>query len=423
MRSIRLTGAIVVGALLCGTLLGGGLPRAAADEEGGSILKAPRPLMGVGTRADHGENRLERLPWKTHILRADLNRDRPVAIAGFFLMERHLIVVTQSGRLYCLDRFNLQARWVRTLKAPLFRAPCESATHFCFLCKDYSGAYWLHAISKRSGSEGVRFPRRIPFSASSGVAATGSMAFLGSLGSPGNNKTFESINLVTGRMGWGYRATGLIFGNPVVDTDGSSVIFATDNGRVTSLPAGVAAPSGINWTFNAGSTSKGGAAVTPKHAIVANGNGLVYNLDIDTGAVVWLRTVKRAVNSAPWVLGSWKTEEKDTGVEGAAPIKTKDYVGSVFVRNVAGLHALDLQTGEKQFLQPDDARPLVRNGKWVLTITSERRVVFRDAEDKFAVRDSLDLSPFDLLPTNTRDGAIYACTADGSIVAAIPARR
>lgn len=394
-----------------------------ATADDGPVLKTPRPVSGAGSRADHGENRLERLPWNTHILRADLSRDRPVAVAGFYLMERHLIVVTQSGRVYCLDRFNLQPRWVQTLKAPLFRAPCESPTHFCFLCKDYQGAYWLHSISKSSGAEGIRFPRRIPFSASSGVAATGSMAFMGSLGSPRNNKTFESLNLITGRRGWGYRATGLIFGSPAVDPEGDAVVFATDDGIVTSLPAGVSPPSDKNWSFSAGSTVKGGPAVTPKHVVVANRDGMVYNLDMDTGRVNWLKTVKQAVNTPAWILGGWKTSERDSGIEGAAPIKVRDYVGHVFVRNLSGLHAMDLTSGDKQFTQADDGRPLTRQGKWIVTIDSGRKATLRDASDDYKVKATLDLSPFDLLPTNTRDGAIYACTSDGGIVAALPARR
>ena len=421
MRTKGLTWLVAVAVLAAVPCLGTGA--SAADD--GPILKDPRPLAGAGTRADHGENRLERLPWTTHILRADLSKDRPVAIAGFYLMDKHLLVVTQSGRVYCLNRMTLEPRWVQTLKAPLFRAPCESATHFCFLCKDYKGRYWLHAISKKSGAEGVRFPRRIPFSASSGVAATGSMAFMGSLGSPRNNKTLESINMITGRMGWGYRSTGLIFGAPATDPEGDAVVFATDNGVVTSLPAGVSPPSEKNWSRSVGSTVKGGPAVTPKHVVVANRDGMVYNLDVDTGGINWMQTVKRAVNTRPWVVGGWKTTEKDSGIEGAAPIKVREFVGHVFVRNVAGLHCLDLNgVGEIQFTQGDDARPLCRQGKWVVTIDSGRQVTFYDASNGFKrASQTLDLSPFDLLPTNGRDGAIYACTSDGGIVAAIPARR
>ena len=261
MQTFRTTTrrALVVAVLALGGLLMLGGGSAAGD----GLLKPPQPCGGT-RRGDIGEMQMERLPWNVHVLRADLSRDRPVAIAGFYVFDRHLIVVAQSGMVWCLDRFNLEPRWANMLSAPLFQPPAEGATHFTFLCKDYRGQYWLHAISKRSGEEGPDFPRRLGFAASSGVAANASMAFMGSLGAAHHNKTFESVNLVDGRGGWGYLAPGMVFAAPQMDAAGKNVVFTTDNGHVISLPAGALPPRGPNWDKTTGNNMKYGPGLSPE---------------------------------------------------------------------------------------------------------------------------------------------------------------
>lgn len=392
----------------------------ATSASGDGLLK-PANAPGGTRRGDIGEMQFERLPWNVHVLRADLSRDRPVAIAGFYIMDRHLLVVAQSGRVYCMDRFNLEPRWVNTLHAPLFQAPAEGDTHFVFLCKDYRGQFWVHAISKRTGEESPEFPRRLGFAASSGVAANASMAFMGSLGASLHNKTFESVNLVNGRGGWGYLAPGLVAGAPQMDAAGKNVIFTTDNGHVISLPAGATPPRTPNWDAVVGSHMRQAPAVAPKHVIAASRDGVVTCLDADNGRTMWLQSITEEPLGCPWILGGVTTVETDTGIEGADPIRTSKYVGLALVRNIRGLFAWDLESGEPAFRDVQGGKPLARHGDWLLTLGNDNRVTFRNSKKGYAAAsEQLELGMFDLVPTNRTDGALYGATSDGSIVAAIP---
>ena len=87
MQTFRTTTrrALVVAVLALGGLLMLGGGSAAGD----GLLKPPQPCGGT-RRGDIGEMQMERLPWNVHVLRADLSRDRPVAIAGFYVFDRHL---------------------------------------------------------------------------------------------------------------------------------------------------------------------------------------------------------------------------------------------------------------------------------------------------------------------------------------------
>ncbi len=410
----RLAGIAAV--LAIGALLSSG-----GDAAGeGSLLKPPQQVGGT-RRGDIGEMQLERLPWNVHVLRADLSKDRPVAIAGFYVLDRHLVAVSQSGLVWALDRFTLEPRWAFSLRAPLFQPPAEGPTHIVFLCKDYRGQFWMHAVSKRSGEEGPDFPRRLGFAASSGVAANASMAFLGSLGAAQHNKTFESVNLADGRGGWGYLAPGMVFSAPQTDASGKIVVFATDNGHVISLPAGAQPPRTANWDKEVATILKYGPVLSPDRIIVASQDGVVTCLGLDNGDTHWIRSIQQAPTGAPWVIGASQTIEVDTGVEGADPVRTTKYVGLAFVRNVRGLHAFDLTSGEPAFHDLQASRPLAQHGDWLLTLDAQNNVTFRNAKKGYAAAsEHLELGMFDLIPSNRADGAIYAATSDGSIVAAIP---
>ena len=122
----------------------------------------------------------------------------------------------------------------------------------------------------------------------------------------------------------------------------------------------------------------------------------------------------------PRVFGGYKVSKKSSGVEGSAPIEVRSYEGITCVRNVDGTHAFDLTTGKKLFTCKQGERPIVRQGKYLLTSNLDRRVTLRDATKDYAVVGTMNLGMFDLIPSNKSNGELFACTADGSIVVAIP---
>ncbi len=375
---------------------------------------------GVSSLAEHGEKALERLPWKANVIRANLSKNRAVAIEGCYLMSKQLLVVTAGGKIYCLDRRNLEPRWVNNLRYPLAKAPTEGANDYVFLMKDAKGAHWAMAISKRTGSIGSRFPVRLPYTTSSGIAANHAMMFVGSLGSPRNNKTLESVNLVSGRPGWGYRSSGMLWGSPALDPSGDILVLCSDDGMVTALAAGATAPKSESWKRNLGGGIRGAAAVTPAHVLTGTQDGTFYNLDLFSGNVNWIAGLDEQITESPWVFGGYKVTKKSTGVEGASPVEVRSYEGITMVRNVKGTHAFDLRTGKKLFTCKKGERPIVRHGKYVLTSNADRKVSIRDATKGYEVTGSLNLGMFDLIPSNNANGELFAVTADGSIVAALP---
>ena len=399
---------LMVAALAGGIVFGGASSSVASGDEG------PQSL------GDWVEKSMEKLPWKAHVVRANLGSRNPVAVAGAYLMERQLLVVTNAGRVYCLDRRNLEPRWVNTLRYPLAQPPAEGPAHYAFLLKDNRGSHWVTVISKRSGAEASRFPVRLPFSASTGLAVNNSMIFVGSLGRTGNNKTLDSVNLATGRGGWGYRTTGMLWGTPSLDPEGKNLVVVADDGVVTALPATATAPSKALWKRDVGVGIRGSAAVTPDSAIVANDDGLLYSLNLFSGQVKWLKGLDERIRTAPVVFGGYETIKKSTGVEGAAPVEVRSYEGLVFARNVNGLHCFDLRTGDERFSDANGGRPICRHDKWLVTCDSKRTLTFRDMSDGFKVVGGLKLGMADLIPMNGENGEIFAVTADGTVVVAIP---
>ncbi len=388
------------------------------------VLGAPNAASGnergaTASLGDLGERALEKLPWPAHIIRADLGRDRPVSVAGCYLMDQHLIVITAGGRITCLDQRNFEPRWVNSLKAPLARAPAEGPTHFVFLCKDHMGVFWAQSISKRSGTEASPSPVRLPYACSAGIDANGSSVFLASLGSPRSNKTLETVSLITGRRGWGYSSTGMLWADPRLDPDGDIVIIAGDDGVVTALPADASTPARENWIRDIGGSIRGTPAVTPEHVVVGNADGTLYCLNIFSGAVNWLQGLDEPIRTAPWVLGGYETQQVDTGVEGAASVERRTFTGLVFARNVKGLHCFDLVSGKPLFQDERGGKPVLRNGKWVVTQQGPF-LTFRDATDGYKVVHSMKLGMFDLIPTNDGSNVLYACTHDGTLLAAVP---
>jgi hypothetical protein len=402
--------------LLCLALLG-----SARNAVGEGCLKDPRqPAQGTGSLADLGELALERLPGNYHIVRANLSAQRPMAVAACYLMDQDLLVVEQTGLVYCMARRDLTPRWVSALKAPLDQKPAEGPTHYVLLVKAADGAHWMHAWSKRTGAEAPGFPKRLPFAASAGVAATASYGFVGSLGSPNDAKTLDSLSLVDGSPGWGWRTSALLWAAPVVDPTGGSVIVVGEDGVMTSLPAGAARPASPNWMRQLTGAVTATPAVSPEHVVVGSHDGIVRCLDLASGEVLWLEGIDGPIKVAPWILGSKQTERRASGIEGAPEVEVDTFQGIACARNRTGLHVFDLRSGKRLFEDPDATRPVALVGQYVLTIDRDRNVQLRDSKDGYKVKGRMRLGMFDLVPTNGSDGAVYGVTHDGGIVAAIP---
>ena len=394
------------------------------------VLGAPRPALGGDgvpacagngqSLADLGEQALEKLPWDVKIVRANLSSERPVAIAACYLMQQDLLVITREGLVYCMSRRDLTPRWVSALKSQLGAVPSEGPLHYTFLMKATDGAYWVQAFRKRSGAEETGFPTRLPFASSSGVTNNGSRVWVGSLGSPRNNRTVESLSLVNGRPGWGWRTRGILWATPVVDPSGNSLVIAGEDGTITSLPAGGEIPEEANWSVKVTGAVTATPVVTPEHVVVGAHDGTLRCIDLGSGEIRWLHGLDSPLRRSPWVLGRMGTVTRSTGVEGAPEVEVKAYTGVAFARNRDTLFAYDLSKGDELFSSTSDRRPICLHGKWVTTLDDHKRLVFRDAGGEYAVTGKLDLSMFDLIPSNSDDGAIFCCTHDGGLVVAIP---
>jgi hypothetical protein len=67
-----------------------------------SSVTLPDASGGDGASlGDHAEKALEKLPWEANVIRANLGKRHPVAVAGMYVMERQLLVLTNAGRVYC----------------------------------------------------------------------------------------------------------------------------------------------------------------------------------------------------------------------------------------------------------------------------------------------------------------------------------
>ena len=288
-------GLLVLTSALVAVVLAGGSPAVGGDND---VLRPARPLEGTATLAEHGERQLERLPWDTHIIRANLSAAQPRAIAGCYVEGRELLVLTESGLVSCLTRSDLQPRWVSSLRAPLSALPSEGSTHYVFQVKDYEGSYWIHSLAKRTGIETAGFPVRLPFAASSGIAANGSSVWMGSLGSAGDVKTLASISLITGRRGWGFGTSGMIFASPVLDPKGDTLVVATDDGAAMAFAAEAEAPDGTLWSTNELGKVYAAPAVTPDHVVIGSSDGLLRCLNVHSGEANWLQGLDAPIKTS-----------------------------------------------------------------------------------------------------------------------------
>lgn len=370
--------------------------------------------------AEAGERLLESLPWSPDVYRVNLGSRGPVALTQVYAMSEDLLAIDTTGKVYCLSRRELSAKWVSSLRSPLSAPPAESPTHYVFVERDASGACWLEWFSKRSGAAGDRSPVRLGFTASSGVAATAGTAFVGSLGSPSNNKTLETVNLADGMPGWSYRTLGRVVATPVVDPTGEIVLVASEDRTLTSLPTRQATlmPT-TNWVSETTAANTCAPAVTKDWAFLGSDDNLLRAYDLHSGTVQWLKGLDAPVRKTPWVVGRTVSKSVSTGGEGAPVTKVESFEGYVFARNAVGLHCFVAATGEAVFADAGSERPVMMHGDWVVTLDSAKNAQFRKGKGLPVVR-TVPFGMFDFLPTNGRDGQVIAGFADGTILLASP---
>lgn len=416
-RRTYVLAASAVLAALCGGL-SARFTQASPGADGPVALGA---ALRVNPMADRAEQVLEGLPWNPDVLRADLGASRPTALTAIYLMREDLIVVDATGRLFCLSRRDLTPRWISTLRYPLAAPPAEGPLHYVFVEKDTQGASWVQAFSRRSGAEAERSPIRLPFAASSGISASATTAFVGSYGSPVDNKTMESIDLLEGSIGWGFRTSGRITGTPTVDPQGESVIVVSEDKSVTAIKAESASARAatILWEAQTLGANVCSPTLTKDLAFIGSDDNFIRCYDIHNGMVRWMKGVDAPIRKAPWLLGAQVAREVETAGPGSPKVVVESFEGMVFVKNSIGLHAFDAATGAEIFKDARAARPLVKVGDWIVTIDDAKNAQLRKGKDG-KVEKTVALGAFDFLPTNQRDGVIVAGFGDGTILIAVP---
>ncbi len=330
---------------------------------------APSYASGSGNSASistGGERMLEGLPWHPDVLRVDVGAAGPVALTGMYLMDEDVLALDTTGRLVCLARRDLSAKWVSTLKYPAAFAPCESPTHYVFVERDSAGAYWVQAFARRSGAESDLEAIRLPFSASSGPAATAGTVYVGSLGSPRDNKTFESVSLADGSIGWGWRTSARILGTPLMSSAGEAVIVVSEDNSVLSLPASPASatPAGPLWQMQTFAANRAAPALTKDLMFLGSDDKLLRCMDVHSGSVLWMKGCDAPIRKSPWTLGGQVTKSVTTGGEGGPKTSVETFEGFVFVKNDVGLPRVRRDVGRGGLQGPGRRAPR-RHGRRV----------------------------------------------------------
>jgi outer membrane protein assembly factor BamB len=398
------------------------MPGAWAPVPGMPGPDGPMGMGGLHTLAERGEQILASLPWKPDVLRANLAANGPVSLVQVYLMSEDLLCVDTQGKIYCLSRRDLTPRWISTLHAPLAAPPAETPVEYVCAEVDHRGASWLQWFSRRSGAQGDASPARIPYSLSAGVSATASTAYVGSMGGSMDNKTVQTLNLADGSPGWGWRTLGRVVATPTVDPSGTVVIVASEDNSVISLPAGSAGepPLGPLWEAQVLGPTVANPVLTRDWAFIASKDNFLRCFDLHSGSVRWLQGTDAPLVRAPWVVGRTVAEEVTTGgEEGARKVRVERFQGTVYVRNALALFAFDADSGAPVFQDRDAERPLVQHGEWVVTLDTAKGAQLRRGKG-LPVVDTLPFGVFDLLPTNGRDGSIFAATTDGVVLLAAP---
>lgn len=370
---------------------------------------------------DPGEVLLENLPWSPDVQRVDVSLGRPgFALAQVYAMTDDILAVDTQGTVYCYSRRDLSARWVSSLRAPLSAPIAEGPTYYVCLERDASGAAWVEWFSKRSGAPANASPARLPFSPSSGISATAGWAFVGSLGSPVDNKTVEAINLADGKIGWGYRTMSRVSATPTPDPSGEILLVLSENRTVTSLPTNQSSmPVRVNWTVQTLGVNTAAPAMVRDWAFLGSEDNLLRCIDVGSGETRWLKGLDAPARKTPWVVGRTVARTVPTGGEGSPTARVESFEGYVFAKNALGLHAFDADTGAEVFKDAKGLRPLVMEREWVVTLTESKQAQLRKGKG-LPVVATADFSRFDFLPTNGRDGQVVAAYANGLLLLASP---
>lgn len=385
---------------------------------------APSYASGSGNgaaSATGGERMLEGLPWHPDVMRVDVGAAGPVALTGLYLMDEDLLALDTTGRLVCFGRRDLGAKWVATLKYPAAYPPAESPTHYVFVERDNAGAFWVQAFSRRTGALSDHDVIRLPFSASSGPAAASNTVYVGSLGSPRDNKTFETVNLSDGSIGWGWRTAARVLATPMMSHAGEAVIVVSEDNSVRALPANpsTSTPAGPLWEMQTFAPNRAAPALTKDLMFLGSDDKLLRCMDVHSGSVLWMKGCDAPLRKSPWTLGGQVSKSVTAGGENGPKTTVESFEGFVFVKNELGLHAFDAISGEEVFKDPTAERPVVKVGEWVVTLGESRNGQLRKGKG-LPIVQTVGLGSFDFVPTNSKDGVLYVGYGDGTILAASP---
>ncbi|MBL9088220.1 MAG: PQQ-binding-like beta-propeller repeat protein [Planctomycetia bacterium] len=422
LRTLRATFAVSAAALLVAGCSGTrGEPLARGDASARTWVSGSGGAYVGAAAMDPGEVLLENLPWSPDVFRVNLGAGKPgFALAQVYAMADDVLAVDTQGTIYCLSRRDLSPRWVSSLRAPLSAPIAEGPTYYVCLERDACGAAWVEWFSKRSGAPGNASPARLPFAPSSGISANAGWAFVGSLGSPIDNKTVEAINLADGKVGWGYRTMSRVSATPTVDPSGEILLVVGENRTITSLPTNQSGvPVKINWAVDTLGVNTAAPAMAREWAFIGSEDNLLRCIDIGSGETRWLKGLDAPARKTPWVVGRTVVKNVPTGGEGSPMARVESFEGYVFAKNAIGLHAFDADTGAEVFKDRNGLRPLVMERDWVVTLTENKQAQIRKGKG-LPVVSTADFSRFDFLPTNGRDGEVIAGYANGVILLAAP---
>ncbi|MCK6460014.1 MAG: PQQ-binding-like beta-propeller repeat protein [Planctomycetes bacterium] len=288
-----------------------------------------RAKSGTGAMAPVGRDAVEialmGLGIEGRPLRIDLNQDRKgeqIRFAQAHLTGDLLLLETseKKPRVYAFQRGTLQASWASDLMEPTaFPVASNGDTvvlvspHYAHCLEAFTGRGALQFMS--GGLEGVTMPpKELPFTPTGGAAVGNDTFYIPSLGSPRNNKNIESFSMVTGQVGWGYRAPGDILTSPVVggpSTD-PKLYFVTRTGLVTCMdatnygfpPVGptrweALLEAGVDYDIHVTEDTASDAG----SVFVVDREGVVYCLNRITGARRWTHATARTARGGPKVFG------------------------------------------------------------------------------------------------------------------------
>lgn len=275
---------------------------------------------------DAVENALLSLGIPGKVQRDDLNdagKERAV-IKQVHLMKDLLVLegAREDSRkpiLYAMDRRFMLLKWMSELNEPTMFPASENDDVILLVSLHY-----LHALQKESGRRALQFVggaldglerphQRLHFRPTGSADAMHDTVYFPSLGSAVSNKNVESMSLVTGDAGWGYRTSSDIFNSVVVGgpSGDPKLYFMTRTGHLTCLDATNYGfnPPGPNWEALLDGKVKFDFFLTedtkagPGALYIADEDGTVYCLNRVTGKRLWTNDTQRRPTAGPKVFG------------------------------------------------------------------------------------------------------------------------